>query len=505
MNFLNSMASSQNTTSTQQHSSKGENRVHRAGITALALSCLISPLGISVTAAQDQDLTHPKAMGLPAPAFERPNPETMRLELDNGLAAYIAVDDRAPLVTITAYLGLGSGHGEPGAPQALAAALRRGPATMQSGAFEAKLASMFADYKVTQSHEETEVYLDVPASDAWDALDLMAKILTEPAFSGTSSNSVRTASSGGIDYSYSLDGAIDLFKNELFRGHRFGRSASSQQVVTASAEALHERFVHADNVTLAIAGDFDLKRARREASKSFAALPRARGGVPENDSATAFAPLEADTSRTLLLNQADRGQGWVVIGHELPAVPLADQAALETMDYVLGAFHLDSRLHRNARELRGLTNDNSSFLEPGIRGPGSYNFRTYGRPEAVRLLVDVTFRELELIRDSLVTADELFIAKGALVDGLYAKRYATGLDAANTYAKEWLRLGSHEVSASYPARVAAVSATDVQAAARKYIHPERMIVAVVGPLEKIRKAKAIESEPQLESWGAKAN
>ena len=35
---------------------------------------------------------------------------------------------------------------------------------------------------------------------------------------------------------------------------------------------------------------------------------------------------------------------------------------------------------------RGLTNDDSGFLEPNRDGPGTYAFHTYGRPEAVRLL-----------------------------------------------------------------------------------------------------------------------
>jgi hypothetical protein len=49
--------------------------------------------------------------------------------------------------------------------------------------------------------------------------------------------------------------------------------------------------------------------------------------------------------------------------------------------------------------------------------------------------------------------------------------------------------------------VRAVTIQDVQAMARKYLHPDRMIVAVVGPLDEIADAPGIEDEPQLESWG----
>ncbi len=249
-------------------------------------------------------------------------------------------------------------------------------------------------------------------------------------------------------------------------------------------------------MTLAYAGDFDTRRARRDLAAAFSDLPAGSAAAD----ATEIPPVAELEGRTLLLKDVPRDQGWVVIGHELPVVPIGDQAPLEVMDYILGAYHLDSRLYRNSRELRGLTNDNSSFLEPGVRGPGAYSIRTYGRPEAVRLLVDITFRELELMRTTLPTADELFVAKGALVDGLYAKRYATGLDAANAYAAEWSRYGNHDRSAAYPGLVAEVRAEDVRAMARKYLHPERMIVSVVGPLSRIAAAAPIEGEPQLEAW-----
>ncbi len=90
---------------------------------------------------------------------------------------------------------------------------------------------------------------------------------------------------------------------------------------------------------------------------------------------------------------------------------------------------------------------------------------------------------------------------GALVDGTYASQYATGLDAARSFALEWLRDGDHDWSAGYPERIRAVTLEQVQAAARRYIHPDRMLVSVVGPLEEIEASPMIESEPQLDAWG----
>jgi zinc protease len=462
---------------------------------ALAACGLFPPSGLLA-----QVTTHPREMDLPTPGFERPDPAVLRLELDDGLVAYVARDDRAPLVTFTAFIAGGSAHGDPGVMAALGAALRRGPDTMAPGAFREALDRMAAVYSVQVGREETEVVLEVGAEDAWEALEVFAESLRSPALEaatqGGGSPAPRTSSAGGIDYDGSLAGAVTLFENALYGDHPLGLRTGEASPGPEAIRAAHDRYVVPGNVTLAVAGDFDPGEARRRVAEAFDGW-----SGPDRPDPVSFSDVETSAPRTVVTAEADKLQGWVVIGHELPPVPLEDEAALQVMDYVLGAYHLDSRLFRESRELRGLTNDNSSFLEPGVRGPGSYTVRTYGRPEAVRLLVDVTFRELERIRESRPTEDEIFVAKGALVDGLWATRYATGLDATRSYAREWLRHGDHDRSESYPERIGEVTAQEIQEAARRYIHPERMIVSVVGPLDAIREAEPIEDEPSLASWG----
>ncbi len=447
-----------------------------------------------------QDYTHPRDMDLPATDFERPDPAALRLTLDNGLVAYVAEDHRVPLVTLTAYVSGGSADGAPGEAAVVAAALRAGPASMPIGGFRAALDSMAARYSVSLTHEEFEISLDVPSEDALRALELFQATIADPAFGAEGAGGPgRASQAAGIDYASSLAGAVDAFNSRLYAGHPFGRVPTPNQMGTArrsGAQAFYRAHFVPANVTLAVSGDFDADETRPAVAEAFGDW--AGGQAPD---VSAFPNVRTNAPRQVLEIQADKLQGWIVIGHELPTVPAEDQAALDVMNYILGAYHLDARLFREARELRGLTNDNSSFLEPAVRGPGTYTFQTYGRPEAVRLLVDVTFRELEKIRDTRATEQEIFVAKGALIDGTHAGRYATGADAARSYALEWLRRGDHSWSASYPDRIEAVTLEQVQDMARKYIHPDRMIVAVVGPLGLIEVAPVIEGEPQLDAWG----
>ena len=312
--------------------------------------------------------------------------------------------------------------------------------------FRAALDEMAAAYTVSVGREETGVTLDVPAEDAWRALDLFAAVLQAPAFGVASAAAMgRRSQTEGIDWGSSIAGAIASFDSRLFRDHPFGRSPSADDTPAANAdgaERYHRTYVVPENVVLAVAGDFDASEARRRVAEAFSGWS---GG--ERPGALTFSDVTTRSPRHVVQANVDKLQGWIVIGHEIPIVPREDQAALDVMNYILGAYHLDSRLFRESRELRGLTNDNSSFLEPGVRGPGSYTFRSSGRPEAGRLLVERTFRELHKIRDTRASEDELFVAKGALADGTHAAQYATGLDASRSFALEWLREGDHAWSA----------------------------------------------------------
>jgi zinc protease len=183
-------------------------------------------------------------------------------------------------------------------------------------------------------------------------------------------------------------------------------------------------------------------------------------------------------------------------------VPARDRAALDVMNYILGGGHFDTRLFRELRDKRGLANTGGGFPEPNLHGPGSYTFRTYGRPEAITQLIAITLDEIDRIQREPVTADELQIAIGALADGAFAMRYADGYATARSFADEYARNGNHNESMSYPARVREVTAEQVLDVARRYIDPTRLRIVVVGPLDAIEDAGRSGGARRLQEFGS---
>jgi zinc protease len=414
------------------------------------------------------------------------------------------------MATLTAFIGAGYVDGPEGAAEALVHGLRtNGPAGMAPGVFHEALRSMTADYSVTLGPERIAIALDVPAEDAWPALALLADLTRRgPALSEEDLDALRRrAGPSGQSrdesrlgsYDESLVGAADLFRKRILGGTSYGREPTADDLsalTLADVRGFHRLFFVTGNVVLAAAGSFATESLHSALQESFSGM---QSGPRFHRQAEAT-PTPSPTTQVFTY-PADKLQGWLVLGHELPVVPQRDEAALQVMNYILGGGHFDTRLFQATRDRRGLTNDDSGFLEMNDDGPGTYAFHTYGRPEVVRLLLHLTLAEIERIRDEEVTEEELFVAKGALADGDFSARYRDGWATAATFASEWLADGSHEASATYQERVRSVTAADVLEAARRYLHPDRIQVILVGPIDAIRAAPGLEDEGALEDYG----
>ena len=450
------------------------------------------------------DLPAPTEMGLPASEFVRPDPATAEASLINGTRAYIVEDPGSPLVTVGAVIAAGTLDSPlAGAAEVLAASWRAGGTRARSrAAFAQALSAMVADFQVTQTAEETEVRLNVPQEDFATAATLLSELLRNPR---PLNADVQTVMAGATapnpsGYEGSLPGAVAVFHAHLYDGHPLGRRPGSEgRVSPARALAFYRDAVTPGSTVLYVGGGVSKDVAEQVLTTAFAEWGAAE--ATERDPAP---PLESDARRDVILHDVEKLQGWVVIGHELPVVPIEDEASLQVMNYILGGGHFDTRLFRATRDRRGLTNDDSGFLNPGVRAPGSYTFQTYGRPDVVPLLIHLTLQEIDRIRDEPVSEEELFVAQGALADGEFTLGFRSAEAAARTFAREWSRYGDHERSATYPERLRAVTVQDVQTAARKYLLPERLDVVVVGPMDEILAAQPIEDEVPVRALGRAA-
>ena len=439
------------------------------------------------TAAQllAQEFPHPREMGFPEVQIQIPDTARFEFRLENGLTGFVVRDVRIPLVQFSAFVRVGTGDADKrGVAEVLAMLLRRGPCWMGPNRFHEAMDRMAGKLTVLMTQDITEITLNVPTEDASQGLRIFSGIVRGPCIERDGLEEFRqrgvsapTPPVGAVVENGSLELAVDLFKRRLFEGHRYSEVITSEDaaaITIEDVEDFYRDFFNPSNMVLAVSGAFDSYTMLNEVDQRFTdwearRLPRLRTG---SDVQT--------PPRATYRYRSDKLQTWIVIGHELPRVSPDDLPALQVMNYILGGGHFDTRLFREARDKRGLTNDASGFLEFNLRGPGTYTFRTYGRHEVAQQLIDLTFAEIERIRSELVSEEELLVAKGALTDGEFAMKFANGHAVARTFAQELARYGMFRHLLGYVRRVRSVSREDVRQAAQRYLHPERMAVVIVG-------------------------
>ena len=442
-----------------------------------------------VTPSLSQDLTHPRDMGLPDSDYKRPDPAEYQLALENGLIAYIAEADQVPLVTMSAFIRAGKVSDESqGAAESLQDALKNaGPSGTSSSDFKSSLKQMTAEFVVEMHDEWTEITLNVPAEDLDQALRIFAGLLRHPAMSGANiqraarSVTLKANDQGGETGAAlnegSMNAAVDRFYEIIYKDHPYGLRPTTDNFNDLHAEDVanfHARNFVPGNMTIAVAGAIDVEAINGRLVDLFGDW--AAADVPDVKQMPAIARSRA-ASHYFPTNKL---QSWLVIGNDLPPVPLEEQAALDVMNYIMGANHLKTRMMVETRYKYGYTNDASGFLEDQWYGPGGYTFRSYSRPEVIENIYENMMGELIRIRSEEVTEQEMFVAKGALADGSFPVRYLDGYALARNFALERLRYGNHNRSASYVQRIRAVSKDDVLNAARKYLRPDNMQIILLG-------------------------
>ena len=163
-----------------------------------------------------------------------------------------------------------------------------------------------------------------------------------------------------------------------------------------------------------------------------------------------------------------------------------DYAPLQVMNAALGGL-FTSRLSNNLREEKGYTYGVRSQFQYR-RAPGPFSIATGVRTDVTGASVAEIFKEVRDMIARPMKPKELANARNSQVlslPGQFETNKGIAASLANTYVYD---LGL-DYYARLPARFAGVTGAQVQAVARKYLQPEKLIVIGVGDKAKI--------EPQL--------
>jgi len=269
--------------------------------------------------------------------------------------------------------------------------------------------------------------------------------------------------------------AFLLFSETLYRKHpyRFDALGTEPSVLALDPAVLSEyraRQYPAGAVTLAVVGDVDPDEVRRLVREKLSSAASGRSPLSPPQEEPLLAPRSA-------VRKLDKAQAHLVLG--FPGVRLSDDARwpLEVLSAVLSG--QGGRLFVELRDKRSLAYSVTSFSMEGV-DPGYFAVYIGCGPGKTQESLDGIRAELRRVREEPVTAAELERARTHLI-GTHAISLQRNSARAAVHAfDECYGLGA-DASSQYAERIAAVTASDVLAAAQRILAPSRETIALVAP------------------------
>lgn len=258
--------------------------------------------------------------------------------------------------------------------------------------------------------------------------------------------------------------SIDTLLRDLYGPHPYalpslGRRETVAHFTREGLLAHHRSVYRPDRLVLAVSGRVDAAVVRRAAERLLGRLPPQ--GPPPSDLAPA--PV-SKAERTLVGKRAQ--QAHILMGYVGPGLAEADHAAVKVLAAVLGG-GMSGRLFVELRDRQGLAYS-LGVLNPNRAGPAFLVAYLGTARENVAAAEAGMLREFERIRNEGVPDDQLARAKAYVLGGLAMDRRTNARHAWYLAFFELAGAG-WDFPERYASAVGAVTAAEVQAAARRYL------------------------------------
>jgi predicted Zn-dependent peptidase len=467
------------------------NRRSLALVLALALLALApAPLRAQTGAAQ-QIPPRPSELKFKPLSYTPPKREQYRHTLPNGVVVYAVEDHDLPLVNVSVIVRTGA-YLEPAGKEGLASLTG---SQMRAGGAGSKTAEQFdeaADFlaaQITSSIGGTQgnANLNVLAKDLDAGLALFFEMLRNPAFQ---EDRLKLAKSQVLQQMERRNDRTDAIEERewgrLMQGpeHFSAKEAtkpSVESITRADLLAFHQRYFHPGNFIFAVSGDFETKQLLSKLDAAMKGWPVTREAVPEVPK-----PTHTPVAGVYGVHKPDVNQGRVSIGHVGSVRDNPDAFALDIMSEILGGGGFTSRITSRVRSDEGLAYSAGSAYELGVYYPGDFRAFFQSKSQTVAQAADIVVEEINRIRTTKVSAEELETAKNYAVE-IFPRFFATAGQIAGTFAQDEYTRRPADYWDKYRDRVRAVTADDVQRVAQKYLQPDKLVVLVVGNLDDIAK------------------
>jgi predicted Zn-dependent peptidase len=429
----------------------------------------------------------PEALKFPELTFEVPDASRYRYPLDSQVVAFVAEDHSLPLVDIQLTVRGGSyllGPDEGGLAEFTGSLMRAGgTARLTAEEFDEEAEFLAANISSFggDTHMGARVSCITPVLDA--CLDLFFDMVRTPRFQqsrldnekGRALESLKQRNDDAQDI-LSREWDWALYGEDYFAARK-ATAAQIEGLQRVDLERFHRRVWRPEGMIISIAGDIDAETI----------LPRIEGyleGWPREGEAVSWPPPEPTHQPRPGFYYVDKEipQGKVYFGHPIPQVKdwnHPDLPALQIMNQILGGGGFTSRIVKRVRSDEGLAYSAGSFVSEDSFWPGQFRVGFQSKSPTVALAIQISLEEIRRIQDEKVSAEEIAVARGALIEA-FPRRFESAQQIAGTFAYDETLGRSQDYWKTWRERVRSVTAEDIQRVARAYLKTDQLIYLVVG-------------------------
>jgi predicted Zn-dependent peptidase len=437
-------------------------------------------------------------------------PQFHRIRLGNGLTVFAARQGNVPLVSLELVAPAGGQHDptERSGLAALTAALLDEGTTRHSALEIAAEAEQMGGYLVTGADWDVG-YMAVGALSAHldEGLALLAEVALTPTFPEAEVERLRRQRLVEIvrrtqDPATIADERLarEIYGGTVYAKSLVGTEESIGGFTRDDALAYFRRHYGLSGSFVIAVGDLDPEEIARRIE---AMLGPSAGGPGAPAPAPDIRPAPRSEISIHLVDRPGSAQTELRLGHPCLTRTDPDYVPLLVANTLLGG-KFTSRINLNLRERHGFTYGASSRIV-GRVGPGPFVVSSAVATESAGAATREALFELRRMRDELVEPAELEETRSYMV-GVFPYT----LQTIGEVAKRLETLATYglpdDYFPRYLERVGTVTREEILEVARRQIHPERIAVVAVGPVEELERqfeglgpvtVSSAQAEPQL--------
>lgn len=425
----------------------------------------------------------------PAPQAKLPTPK--RFTMPNGLTVYVIQEHKLPLVSATLMLRSGSAQDPPNLPGLAGFAstmLDEGTSKRDALGIANELHGLGASLSTGSSLDGSSISCRSLKQTSNAAMAIFSDVALNPAFPEKDLERVRNDRLTSLleqrDNPNQIAGRVlwnCLYGPTHPYGHvALGTQESLKKISRDDIVGFYKSTYTPKNAALVLVGDLTEPEAKKLANEALGTWKGPATEIPRPQAGVTVA------SRIVIVDKPGSPQTALRVGQLGLMRSDPDFEKLDLANTVLGGL-FSSRINLNLREEHGYTYGAFSALVDS-RGQGPIFIGTSVRTDVTGASIEEILKEVNGIRERPITADELKLAKDSSTRSLPALFETTG-STAGTIANIYLYDLPLDYYQTLPGRIAAMALPDVQATAKKYYAPDRMLIVAVGDRGKI--------EPQI--------